>query len=88
MRAQSAAETNMYSLTGHHSWGSQSAVWWQTDHSGFSIIEKWHFFLTETLTLDMDSPSLYAMLLPKLPMDLQNAFFTSIVVHIELHLRK
>lgn len=45
--------------------------------------------LPQTLTLDVDLPSLHIMLLPKLPyMDLQNAFPTMMEFHIASSLTK
>lgn len=45
-----------------------SATWWRADDTGSLPSQKGqHFVLTAIDTLDMDLPSLHAMLLPKLP---------------------
>lgn len=71
--------------------GSQPVTWCKLIKLDSFLHEKGSalFFLEQTLSLDMDLPSLHSMLLPKLQStDLQNALSTIMVFHTALLLIK
>lgn len=85
-----AAETNSKSRYVIFPWSNQPAIWWQVDY--IHQLPSWkrqRFVFTGINTVDRNLPSLYTMLIPKLPpVNLQNDFHSIIKFQTALLLTK